>query len=336
MTWYKKSGNMSEVVLSTRARLARNISGFKFPPMLSKEDGEKIIAEVQKALLPLEKEFTFYKMGELSEIKRLSLVEQHMISPDFNGSFPRGVFINRDNSISIMVNEEDHLRIQCILPGLDIQAALDTVNRIDDLLSETLKFAFSEKYGFLTSCPTNAGTGLRISAMMHLPGINMTGGIPTLLSQAAREGIAIRGIYGEGSEAAGNLFQISNQVTLGISERKIAALLSEAVGNIFDAEKSIRIKLNSPENPKLIDKIYRAHGIMKSAYLMSTDELINNINFVRLGIYLGIINDTDLASLTELMVTMSPATLSGDTNMTSEQRDIYRARLIKNAFRKEG
>lgn len=171
--------------------------------------------------------------------------------------------------------------------------------------------------------------------MLHLPGINMTGGINTLLSHAAREGIAIRGIYGEGSEALGNLFQISNQITLGYSENQIIEKLTEVVKNISEAERSVRQRLNSPENPKLVDKIYRSHGALKSAYLMSTEELLNHINNVKLGIYLGIINDITLTKLTELMVTLSPANLSGNKNLSSEERDKERARLVKNSFRKE-
>lgn len=159
MTWYNTSGNMGDVVISTRARLARNISRFNYPSLLRAQDAEKIIELVKDALLPMKEEFQFYRIDKLSEIKRLALVERHMISPAFSGNFPRAVFISNDEKISIMVNEEDHLRIQCILPGFDPRQAYDTVNKIDDLLNERLTFSFSEKYGYLTSCPTNIGTG---------------------------------------------------------------------------------------------------------------------------------------------------------------------------------
>jgi len=334
VSWYKSKGPQNDVVISTRARLARNISGYNFPSMLTPTDAVKIIDEVWQALSPISKDFTSYRTDSLSPEMQRSLIEKHLISPSLiENNFPRAVFINKDETISIMVNEEDHLRIQCLLPGFQPEKAWDTANKIDDLLNERLDFAFHEKYGYLTSCPTNTGTGLRISAMLHLPALSISGGINSLLSQAAKSGMAVRGLYGEGSEAQGNFFQISNQITLGLSEEELINKLTKVVNNVSEAEKSLRTQFKEQTPPKLIDKIMRSYALMKYSYILTSKELMIFLSDVRLGNYLGIINIKDIEKLTELMVTTMPANMILNAKTTvPEERDIKRAEIVRAAL----
>ncbi len=331
MTWYQNVGPKNDMIISTRVRLARNINSFPFAAKLTKEDGEKIIDLVWTALAPIAKDFTLYKIHKLSPVKQQSLIEKHLISPDLTGgNFPRAAIINKNESISIMVNEEDHIRIQCLSPGFAPDEAWETASRIDDLLGETLDFAFHEKFGYLTSCPTNTGTGLRISAMVHLPAIAVSGRISGLLSQAAKSGMTVRGLYGEGSDAQGNFYQISNQVTLGFSEEELIERFNKVVSAVCEVENTLRKQLGKDVPAQLIDRIMRSYGAMRYAYMMSGKEMLNFISDVRLGIYLGILKPIPFEKLTSLMVITMPANITGSVaSMSAEQRDIKRAKIIK-------
>ncbi len=331
MTWYQNEGPKNDIIISTRVRLARNISGYPFGNKLTTQDAEKIIDLVWAALAPIAKDFTLHKIHKLSPLKQQALIEKHLISPALTGgNFPRAAIINKDESISIMVNEEDHIRIQCLTSGFMPDAAWDTANRIDDLLGESLDFAFHEKYGHLTSCPTNTGTGLRISAMVHLPAISVTGRISSLLSQAAKSGMAVRGLYGEGSDAQGNFYQISNQITLGASEEELIERFNKLVSSVCEVELSLRKQLAQDVPAKLIDRISRSYGAMRHAYMISGKEMLNLISDVRLGIYLGILSQIPFEKLTSLMVITMPANIAGTSaSMTAEERDIKRAKIIK-------
>ena len=331
MTWYKNIGPKNDMMISTRVRLARNISGYPFAGKLSPADGEKIIDLVWAALAPISKDFTLYKTHKLSPIKQQALIEKHLISPDLTGgNFPRAAIINKEESVSIMVNEEDHIRIQCLVPGFAPDAAWDMANRIDDLLGEYLDFAFHEKYGYLTSCPTNTGTGLRISAMVHLPAIAVSGRISGLLSQAAKSGMTVRGLYGEGSDAQGNFYQISNQVTLGASEEDLIERFNKVVSSVCEVEASLRKQIAQDVPAKLIDRIMRSYGALSYAYMISGKEMLNLISDVRFGIYLGILKPIPFEKLTSLMVVTMPANIAGTAaSMPAETRDIKRAQIIK-------
>lgn len=331
MTWYISEGKRNDMIISTRVRLARNISTFPFVGKLSRNEAEQIIDLVWEALAPVAKDFTLYQIDKLTPVKQQTLIEKHLISPDLtNGKIPRAVIINKDESISIMVNEEDHIRIQCLTSGFSPDEAWNIANKIDDLLGETLDFAFHEKFGFLTSCPTNTGTGLRISAMVHLPAIAVSGRIPSLLSQAAKSGMTVRGLYGEGSDAQGNFYQISNQVTLGASEEELIERFNKIVYSICEVESSLRNQLQNDIPAKLTDRIMRSYGTLKHAYMISGKELLNLISDVRLGIYLGILKPIPFEKLTTLMVVTMPANITGSSSvMTAEQRDIKRANKVK-------
>ncbi len=337
MTWYKKAGNSPELVISTRARLARNIAGIPFPSRLTAEKSVEVISAVEEAMDLVKNEFTLIRVDKLSHTEQQVLVEQHLISHAFATSqLPRALFVNSDHTISVMVNEEDHLRIQCITPGLDPEAALKDANRLDDLLSERLDFAFHEKYGYLTACPTNAGTGLRISAMLHLPALAVSGGINNLLSQTAKSGFAVRGMFGEGSEADGNFYQLSNQVTLGIDEDEILARFNAIIRIVTDAENSLRSKIQKDLPPRLADKLMRSYGCLKYCRMLSGKEMINFISDVRFGIYLGIIPNIGFETLNEIMVTAMPANIMGKgEDISPEQRDQIRAKAVNAIFGKE-
>lgn len=331
MTWYKSVGKKNDIIISTRVRLARNISGFPFVSKLNTEGAEKIIDLVWDALKPISNDFTMYKIHKLNPLKQQMFIEKHLISPDLTGGrLPRAVLINKDESISIMVNEEDHIRIQCLAPGFSPDKSWEMANRIDDLLGESLDFAFHEKFGYLTSCPTNTGTGLRVSAMVHLPAIAVSGRISGLFSQAAQSGMTVRGLYGEGSDAQGNFYQISNQVTLGFSEEELIERFNKVVSSVCEVEQSLRKQIKQDIPAKLTDRIMRSYGAMRYAHMISGKEMLNLISDVRLGINLGIIEPIPFEKLTSLMVITMPANISGSSpGMNAETRDIKRAKIIR-------
>lgn len=334
MTWYKSIGEKNDIIISTRVRLARNISGFPFVSKLNAEGAEKIIDLVWNALKPISGDFTIYKIHKLNPLKQQMFIEKHLISPDLTGGrLPRAVLINKDESISIMVNEEDHVRIQCLSPGFSPDKSWEMANRIDDLLGESLDFAFHEKFGYLTSCPTNTGTGLRVSAMVHLPAIAVSGRISGLFSQAAQSGMTVRGLYGEGSDAQGNFYQISNQVTLGFSEEELIERFNKVVSSVCEVEQSLRKQIKQDIPAKLTDRIMRSYGAMRYAHMISGKEMLNLISDVRLGINLGIIEPIPFEKLTSLMVITMPANISGSSpGMNAEARDIKRAKIIKDTI----
>jgi len=326
MSWYTDSGLKDEYVFSTRARLARNIAGINFPSSMTVEQSEFVAKEVLSAMEPVISDYDVYDLEKISDSEAGKLIEKHLISPGFKKSALRRIaIISKDMSVSVMVNEEDHIRIQCFAAGLDSDAVLDVAGKIDALLRERLKFAYHEKYGYLTSCPTNCGTALRLSAMMHLPALSLSGAIPQLVRECANEGMVVRGVYGEGSEAPGNIFQISNQVTLGVNAKDILDKFSQIMDMIINAEENLREKMKTDTSPELKDKILRAEGILKSAYMLSGSEYLKLMSLVRLGHYMGILN-SDLLKLKKLWVETSPCHLE---NASSQARDIKRAETVK-------
>ena len=329
MSWYTDIGNKNDIIISTRVRIARNIKHFPFAPKLSPENAEKIISLVWDSLAPVAKDFSLHRIDKLSPVKQQVLIEKHLISPNLTGNFPRAAIINKDETISIMVNEEDHIRIQCLSAGFAPDEAWETASRIDDLIGESLEYAFHDKFGFLTSCPTNTGTGVRISAMVHLPAIAVSGRISGLLSQAVKSGMTVRGLYGEGTDAQGNFYQISNQITLGFSEEELIERFNRIVSSVCEVEKKLRTELSKNVPVKLQDRILRSYGLMRHAYMMSGKEFLNFLSDVRLGIYLGILKPIPLQKLTSLMVTTMPAMISGNLPLSAEERDLKRSKIIK-------
>lgn len=327
--WYKDSLYQSDIVLSTRVRLARNISGIAFPPKMSTDDAAKVIDYTEKALLATGLGFSRTDISASSANELQRLVEQRFISPNLASSKkPAALFLSSDDSLSVMVNEEDHIRLQAIFAGFECDRAYELVSRTDTVLAENFGYAVHQKYGYLTSCLTNVGTGMRVSCMMHLPAICRANIADKLFSALGKLGITVRGMYGEGSKALGYLFQISNQTTLGISETEIKDRFNDVINQLIAKERELRKNLHSREGAALEDKIMRSLGILKSARLMSSKEMLGLFSNVRWGISLGLISDIEPSALNTLMVETSPAHLSsvGDD---PGSRDIHRARIIR-------
>ncbi len=333
--WYQTQGPDNGIVLSSRIRLARNIVDFPFHSKISFEQREQLNQKVAAALENInlgENKLRFYKLDELSQLKRYSLVEQHEISREFAAKPEhRMLVLSEDHSISIMVNEEDHLRIQVITNGLDLAKAYQLCNQIDDVLDETLTYAFDEKLGYLTSCPTNLGTGLRASVMMHLPALEQTGLISQLTSTINKLGLTIRGTYGEGSSVIGSIYQISNQITLGITEQDAIQNLESVARQIIESEEKARENLRNQDSRQLEDIVFRSLGTLKYARLLSGNDFFKAVSNVRLGVSMGIIPDLSYTKLNELMNLTGTATICdrAGKQLPPEERDYVRSAVIR-------
>ncbi len=332
--WFTDSGSQNDVVLSTRIRLARNLKGIAFPGKMTDDDALRVISLVDSALGEMNYTFTKIDIPSLADAEKQKLVEERFISPAIAKSKqPCVAYISEDELVSIMVNEEDHIRIQCIYPGFEAQKALELIGRVDDYLSERLDYAMHEKYGYLTSCLTNVGTGMRISYMLHLPATVMSGAADSIFATLGKLGITVRGMYGEGTKSVGNIFQISNQTTLGRSENEIASAVSEAISSVIAKERELQTKLSEKNGIVLEDKILRSYAILKSARIMQSKEMMELLSDVRLGLSLGFIDDTDYTVLNNIMITASPAHISADLKCaTATDRDVTRAEMIRKAF----
>ena len=334
--WYINRGPESDVILSSRIRLARNLQDIPFPGRMNREQGEEIIKRCKDAILNsntvLSNEFDFMAMDHMNPVDKQVMVEKHLISPEMlQNAHSRAVLLSKDEKISIMLNEEDHLRVQCLLPGMQLDEAWDLGNKIDDVLEERIEYAYSENYGYLTCCPTNVGTGLRASVMLHLPALAMSEQINSLVNAVNKLGFAVRGLYGEGSEARGNIFQISNQVTLGNSEEETIDNLKGIIKQIIDQERNMRMQLLKRNRIQLEDRLYRSYGILLNARIMSSEEFMKLFSDVRLGINLGIIKNIPIEVMSELMVITQPASILKiyGEDLTAEQRDVKRSELIR-------
>jgi protein arginine kinase len=338
--WMKDGGPEDDVVLTSRIRVARNLENIPFPILQTDTHANQVIDLVSQALHApsVQKlgKFELLRCKEMSAIDRQVLVEKHLISKDLAEQERHGAVVLRaDEAVSIMVNEEDHLRIQCITPGLRLKEAWDVANRMDDALEQHLPYAFDEKYGYLTACPTNVGTGIRASVMVHLPGLVISGQINRILAAVSQVGLAVRGMYGEGSESAGNLFQVSNQVTLGDSEEEIIENLMGVVRQLIDHERAARKALLFENREALEDKVCRSFGILAYARRMDSRETLERLSDVRLGIDLGVIKGVSSGILKELMVMTQPAFLQKYFNqeLSPGERDVRRAALIRERLR---
>ncbi|TVX95675.1 protein arginine kinase [Cohnella terricola] len=334
--WMKGEGPDSDVVISSRVRIARNLRNQPFPLMASPEQSssamEQLLCVAESGRLNGLGKIEQIRMSELTELEKLVLVEKHLISPSLaNESRNSALILSPNEDISIMINEEDHLRIQCLSPGFQVREAWETASKIDDIFEEQVDYAFDEKHGYLTSCPTNVGSGIRASVMMHLPALVMTGQINRILSAVTQVGLAVRGVYGEGSEATGNLFQVSNQVTLGQSEQEIIENLFQVARQIIEHERSARGKLLDESFLRVEDRVRRSFGVLTQARIMDTKEASQRLSDVRLGYHLGLLPEVDSLVLNELLVSMQPGFLQmtfGEA-MSPEDRDRSRAELIR-------
>lgn len=331
--WMTSHGEHSDIVLSTRIRLARNLTGYRFPIAYSEEAAMAVDKEVSGALLDsVQKGYTYMKMANLPSLERQVLVEKHLISPQLANPDRYGaVILSEGETVSVMVNEEDHIRIQCIYPGLQLEAAYEQADLVDDLLEKELSYAFDEEFGYLTSCPSNTGTGMRASVMMHLPALTITKQIDRIIPSIARLGMVVRGSYGEGSEALGNIYQVSNQTTLGKTEHEILTDLANITDRLIAHERKSRELLLSKSRIALENRLFRSLGTILYARLLPSNEAARCLSDVRLGIDLGIIEDIDMSILNELMIFMQPGFLQqyAGTELSQEERDIFRAQLFR-------
>ena len=336
------AGPMADIAISSRVRLARNLAGHRFPRTADQEEKIQICGKVIKAAnstkaLGSPDDVMEFHPEQMSKDERDILLERRLVSSAFTTS-PEGtaLLVCPQERCSIMINEEDQLRIQTIRPGFQLDAAWQEINCIDDALGAELDYAFDPKLGFLTSCPTNVGTGLRASVMLHLPALCFAGRINQTVQGINKLRLAVRGIYGEGSDNRGNLFQISNQVTLGESEERIIAGLSNVIKQIICHEREVRKQLATTDSNTLLDHVGRAYGVLRHSYKLSFDEALQSLSAVRLGVDMGMFNSLTVNDVNELFIAVAPAhlrKLSGSFT-DSDGENVLRAEICRNKLKK--
>lgn len=334
-TWARENGGRDDdVVLASRVRLARNLCDLPFPHLAAEGALDEVVrragaaVERSNAAQPLK----LTRLDDISPLGRQVLVEKHLVSPQHVESpAHRALIADADQSISVMVNEEDHLRIQAILPGEQLEKAAEEANRVDDLLEATMDFAFHEARGYLTACPTNVGTGMRVSVMVHLPALALVDRAKRVLSALPQVGLNVRGLYGEGSESLGQIYQISNQVVLGSTEDEIIDSLKAACRQIVENERAARQALIHESKSQLEDRLWRAYGVLSFARMLTSEEALKLISDVRLGIDLDVIPHLEPIVLKELLLLTRPGMLQelAGREMSPEERDGFRANLVR-------
>lgn len=333
--WMHIEDSYSDIVISTRIRLARNLDGYRFPLAFSEDEALQVEQAVTHAVqdsAKLDEVFSYFAIKDLSLLQRQILVEKHLISPQLARKETVGsVLLSNDESTSIMVNEEDHLRIQCMTASFQLQKAYEQANKVDRALEGALPYAFRNDFGYLTSCPTNIGTGLRASVMMHLPALTLTGQMNQIINAMTRLGMTVRGIYGEGSENLGNVYQVSNQITLGKTEDDILADIQSVAEKIIQKERQARSKLMEKAGLALEDRIYRALGTLTYARILTSEEAATCLSNVRLGVDLDLVKHLTAATLNECIVSMQPGFLqhyAGEA-LQPTVRDRVRATMLR-------
>jgi protein arginine kinase len=332
--WLRGTGPSANIVMSSRIRLARNLSKFPFPSRSNKKDLETALETIEKAIgtIPFLKGATLFRMTELDQVDRQMLVERHLMSHE-HASNPdgKGLLVSAEEVVSIMINEEDHLRIQVMRSGLNLTEGWEIINAIDDAISKETNFAFLDNWGYLTSCPTNTGTAMRGSVMMHLPALVMTKQINKVLAAISKLSFASRGFYGEGTQASGNFYQISNQVSLGHSEGDIIQNINGLIRQVIEQEEQARQALLLQNRPMMEDKICRCWGLLRTARIISSQEAIELFSMVRLGIDTGILKHVNHKALNELFIMIQPAHLQKveGKKLNAFERDTKRASVIR-------
>lgn len=337
--WLNNTGAHADIVISTRVRLARNLNGIPFTNCAKEPELNKVISEVKEAVKnnPYLTNASMIDLSQVNNLVKQFLVERHLISRELAENKKGAVFISDKEMINIMVNEEDHLRIQTFSSGLEPQRTWQMINQVDNELSKFLKYAYSSNWGYLTACPTNVGTGMRTSMLIHLPALDITKQIRKILYAISQVGLAIRGLYGEGTEALGDFFQISNQVTLGRSEEEITENIGKITNQIIGHEQKAREVLIKENRIQLEDQILRAYATLAYARIISSQEALELLSLVRLGAGIGLIKDVPLKVINELLVISQPAhiqLLSGEV-LTNPARDVKRAIIIQQKLFKE-
>ena len=338
MNWYLQNGKESDVVISTRVRLSRNIKGIPFINRASKEELKEVYDKVKEITPSLGYNLKFLSLDDMDSITKQSLVEKHLISPDFaKTKMPyTAVVINDDENICIMVNEEDHIKLQVFTSGLDIDNLLNLAIEIDEKMESLIPYSYHEKYGFLTACPTNVGTGLKISTLVHIPALQMTGNLNKMLNIINNLGMNVRGLYGEGTKAEGDVYQVSNNQTLGITEKEIAKNLNLLAQKIIDQERLAR-KYLSKNSLKLEDEVYRSYGILANARRIGEDEALELLSKVKLGTDLGIIKELNDKKVRELMLYTKPANMQKrlGTKLSVIDQEASRCEVIKQILQED-
>jgi len=334
--WLRGSGPMSEIVISSRIRLARNVAGFPFLTRCTRHQRSALETKIRETILgaQIAPKTLYVDLEAAPDIDRLLLVERHLISKQHAvpEAGARGVAVGENETVSIMVNEEDHLRIQVLRSGLQLEEAWEQINAIDDKIESKLDFAFHPRFGYLTACPTNVGTGIRVSVMVHLPALKLAGEIEKVFRAAKEMRLAVRGLYGEGTEATGDFYQISNQTTLGKSEEEIISdFKHQVIPKIIEYEQQARKQLISDKSMALDDKVCRSLGILRSARLLDSDETLFYLSHLRMGVNLGRVKDVDINKVNELFLLTQPAHLQKLTGrrMDGDVRRAARADFIR-------
>lgn len=332
--WLSGEGRDANIIISSRIRLARNLYGMPYTNRTKPSALAEIIKKVHLAItnLSIWPEINFFEIEKLSELDKQFLLERRLLSPymvEVKG--PAGLAVTKDQSSSIMINEEDHLRIQVIQSGFEIRKAWNIISTLDDELGKFLEYQFSEHFGYLTACPTNTGTGMRVSIFIHLPGLALSGKVENVMKDLAPSEVTIRGFYGEGTEVLGNIFQISNQLTLGRSENAILNRMKFIANKLIEMESEARDELLKHNRILVEDKVYRASGLLSHARILNSMEFIDLLSNLRFGYELSLIDSVNRKVLNELMALAQPAHLQKYYSkiLSHSERDILRAELIK-------
>ena len=332
--WLKGTGSQSDVVISSRIRLARNLVQFPFLSRATDEQKQRILEIIRDHLagIPITSKLTFVDLTKTDPIDRSLLVERHLISRELaDGDWPRGAAFADTETMSVMINEEDHLRTQVLRSGLELADTWHQIDQVDDTLEERLDFAFSAQLGYLTACPTNVGTGIRVSVMLHLPALVISREIEKVFQAVTKVNLAVRGLYGEGTQASGDFYQISNQRTLGKSEMQIIENIESVVPRIVEYEKLARNKLLAESRPTIEDRVWRAYGQLRTARTISSEETLHLLSAVRLGVNVGLIIDLSIDSINQLLIHTQPAHLQelrGEV-LDADERNVERATYIR-------
>jgi protein arginine kinase len=332
--WLSGEGDESTVVISSRVRLARNVAGCVFPGAAGSDTRKKIIEYFESAVSrsKMLSPGKIIRSSELSPLDRDFLVERHLMSPNFvAGDSSQALYISEDERVSIMINEEDHLRIQALAPGLDSVSPYEVAGAFDNEIGSYLEFDYDSDFGFLTACPTNVGTGMRASVLIHLPGLVITKEIDRVISKITKMGVAVRGFYGEGTDVLGNLFQVSNQNTLGVSEAETIKLVMNVTDAIIKDEVRSRERMMNEAPDQVEDKIWRAYGILKYARVLTSEEVMNLLSAVRLGVAMEIIDFVDVSLINGILLLSQPAHLQKyyTEEMSADRRDAVRAEMVR-------
>jgi protein arginine kinase len=333
--WYREYGTDGDVVLSSRVRLARNIQGIPFPRRTNEEQQEQVLSLCKDAMLKSEndwsKSISYIDLSLMEDYEKQAIAEKHIISPQMmENNRKRGILLSGDNKISILLNEEDHIRIQVMEAGFELEQCFQEANRVDDWMEQTVDYAFDEQIGYLTCCPTNAGTGMRASVMVHLPALTMSGTINRVIDSLNQLGVTVRGIFGEGSKATGHIYQISNQLTLGAAEEDIIEKFKQIITEVIAKEREMRQRLYQTDKFRLEDRLMRSYGILRHAVILTSGEAMKCLSDVRLAVDLGLITDLKPEILNAVTYEILPANIMKEYNLANPaDRDLKRAEIVR-------